>query len=135
MLVFPALLLVDIAVDMSNKSEFTNRFRLPGHYVFKCTYYIRAHMLTNVYVAVLEAGRLFGHWRRGELQNMCHRFDWHCGRLPNACGNFVHRELVKCLLFLVTMLTTGCILSNVQLWNQVVPTLESAQEICFSDRV
>jgi glycosyltransferase involved in cell wall biosynthesis len=135
MLVFPALLLVDIVVDMSNKSEFTNRCRLLGPYVFKYTYYIRAHMLANIYVAVLEAGRLFGHWRRGELQNICHRFDWHCGRLPHARGNFVRRELVKFLLFLATVLTAGSVLANIQLWNQVVPTLESVQEFCVSDQL
>ena len=61
---------------------------------------ISAHMLGNIYVVVLECGRLWGHMTRMEpWQGLCRRFDWHCGRLKQAPRNFRRREAVKFSLF------------------------------------
>lgn len=104
--------LIDLIVDMSNRHEFDHRKRLllldddgDKNIHFSKLYYITAHILANFYVIVLEFGRLYGHVRRGEcMENIFRRFDWHCGRLPNAKNNFIQREFVKFSGFLAILL-------------------------------
>jgi glycosyltransferase involved in cell wall biosynthesis len=94
------LFVVDLAVDMSNSKEFTHRRKLLGDFPFSSRYYVMAHVFANFYVNVLESGRLYGHWKRGEmLQNVARRFDWHCERLPHVQDKCVRRELIKLTFF------------------------------------
>lgn len=109
-------MLADFVVDRCNTSEYQHRCLL----LQKCkeyndadrsmwrrstAFYTVAHMLANLYVVVLESGRLWGHCTRLEpWYGFCQRFDWHCGRLPNARANFRRREACKFLLFVVIWL-------------------------------
>ncbi len=71
-------------------------------------FYLTSHMLANIYIVVLEYGRLWGHLSRCDLvHGFCRRFDWHCGRLPMAPHDFRRREALKFLLFSVAILF-GC---------------------------
>lgn len=98
----------DFLVDFSNRAEYKHRCLLlqVGSDTSKSwkrspLFYFSGHVLANFYVSVLECGRLWGHFRRGNLlQGICRRFDWHCGRLENAPRNFRKRELYKCVLFM-----------------------------------
>lgn len=93
------LLLADVFVETSNKHEYIHRCRLLEH-KYPPHFYFIAHLIANVYVAILECGRLFGHYTRGEsFQNITRRFDWHCGRLPHAKENFTRREQKKFYCF------------------------------------
>lgn len=107
---------VDAAVDMTNLCEFNHRRRLLGDFVFSEAHYMTAHILANIYVAVLELGRLCGHIKRGELaKHVGRRFDWHCGRLPNSQGQVVKKERMKFWLFVavatgtLTMISYGSV--------------------------
>lgn len=90
----PAFVLVDVTVDCSNKDEFRHRCSLLKHERSQ-RFYLASHILANIYVIILESGRLWGHIKRINLSCVCHRFDWHCGRLPNAPRNFRMREALK----------------------------------------
>jgi hypothetical protein len=90
----------------NNPSKSTTPLPLDRSHFF----YMSAHILANLYVNVLECGRLWGHLKRAEpLQGLCHRFDWHCGRLEKAPGNFRKREACKFVLFVgITWYTCTC---------------------------
>jgi hypothetical protein len=103
---------VDAAVDMTNFCEFNHRRRLLGDFVFSEAHYMTAHILANIYVAVLELGRLCGHVKRGELaKHVGRRFDWHCGRLPNSSGQVVKKERMKFWLFIAVATGTLSMIS------------------------
>jgi glycosyltransferase involved in cell wall biosynthesis len=98
---------VDVVVEVSDSIEFDHRKRLLSPHRFHWTYYYAAHILANIYVIVLETGRLYGHIKRGTVYvNVCRRFDWHCGRLPDAKSKFVSRELTKFCWFVVVSVVT-----------------------------
>ncbi|KAL7581040.1 hypothetical protein ACA910_005845 [Epithemia clementina (nom. ined.)] len=106
-----ALFWADVLVEISNRHEFRHRKRLllGRDDAFSPFFYHGAHWLANFYVVVLESGRLYGHWTRGEIfKNARRRFDWHCGRLPNASANFVRREKTKFFLFCIISLFVLC---------------------------
>lgn len=67
-------------------------------------FYFFAHVLANLYVVVLECGRLRGHIGRMDFAHgMLRRFDWHIGRLTNAPGNFRKRESYKFACFVLIL--------------------------------
>lgn len=103
------VLVVDVVADIA-LGDFTHRAILlqsphpstgPGHdctckYKYSTVFLTVAHVVANMYVVVLEAGRLKGHiWNRREWWNVMRRFDWHVGTLPGATERFQHTELVK----------------------------------------
>jgi GT2 family glycosyltransferase len=95
----PLLFAADFLIDASNQPEFRNRARLLQYHrslPFRTT----AHVLANFYVVVLEAGRFYGHLKRGHVwKNAMKRFDWHCGRLPDSRRQFVVKEGYKFAAF------------------------------------
>jgi glycosyltransferase involved in cell wall biosynthesis len=93
-------ILADFTVDVSNSAEERHhRYALLEHQ--RSTWFLLgAHLLANLYVLVLETGRLWGHMKRGDVQNIGRRFDWHCGRLVQSPTNFRRREQLKFVLFL-----------------------------------
>ena len=124
----PALLAADFLVDLANHREYEHRCKQlevgiqpeeRGNYKRSTVFYFASHVLANVYVVILECGRLWGHISRLELlEGLCQRFDWHCGRLPMAPMNFRKREASKFALFtcififeLVSPRTIGSMLS------------------------
>lgn len=82
--------------------EDRHRCRFPFYYI------LAAHALANVYVIVLEIGRLYGHLKRGHIHNLTRRFDWHCGRLRHSERNFRRREACKFLGFLAVLAWSCC---------------------------
>jgi glycosyltransferase involved in cell wall biosynthesis len=117
-----AFLVVDVCVDFCNRDEYKHRCELlqahgkadldlsanhhdASYWVRSPLFYFFAHVLGNLYVVVLECGRLWGHLsRRRNLWNgVFHRFDWHCGRLENARRNFQRREGIKFGLFVAIL--------------------------------
>jgi len=67
-------------------------------------FYFFAHILANLFILVLECGRLRGHivrcnFTRGPFR----RFDWHIGRLTNAPSNFRKREAHKFCFFVAIL--------------------------------
>lgn len=122
-LFFPFLLFglffVDVTVDLFQKNGFEHRCSLL-ECPFSLSYRILAHCLANCYVIVLESGRLYGHWKRGELfRNACRRFDWHCGCLSNAKVNFTDRERRKFAGFCIV---TAVVFYSCQRMNSKVTT-------------
>lgn len=112
-------LVIDFVVDLGNQSEFEHRCQLLERGVTQQAqqqenwkrhpaFYVIAHALANLYVVLLECGRLYGHIVRGRVASVgfCRRFDWHCGNLPNARRNFRRREACKFLLFVLAMAGT-----------------------------
>jgi glycosyltransferase involved in cell wall biosynthesis len=98
-LMTPVLFLfADVAVEMLNRLEMDHRCQLLES-KRSLSFLIAAHVLANVYVLVLECGRLLGHLSRRQFRNVCWRFDWHCARLLKARENFVARERHKFFLF------------------------------------
>ncbi len=97
-------LAADVGVEMSDLSNFRHRCALL-HFERPLWFYVAAHVLANIYVFVLESGRLWGHLKRLELQNLTRRFDWHCGRLENSSQSFIRREFHKFVLFSSIALT------------------------------
>jgi GT2 family glycosyltransferase len=96
---FLLFLLADVAVDMSDGPNYQNRCSLLK-YERRCWFYLMAHLLANAYVLILETGRLWGHLKRGEIQNLTRRFDWHCGRLESSSRqNFQRHERDKFVCF------------------------------------
>jgi glycosyltransferase involved in cell wall biosynthesis len=102
------LLLADFVVDASNTAEYNHRCQLleqtgtDGEDIEKRSpiFYFVSHMLANLYVVVLECGRLRGHIGRLDIAHgMFRRFDWHIGRLPKASSNFRKREAYKFAFF------------------------------------
>jgi hypothetical protein len=91
-------LLADVAVDMADGPNYRNRCSLLK-YERGYWFYAAAHLLANAYVIILETGRLWGHLKRGEIQNLIRRFDWHCGRLENSRRNFQCHERDKFFCF------------------------------------
>lgn len=89
---FSGMLAVDSLVDFC--WSFSHR-RLLLHYPRSFEFCFVSHILANMYVVVLETGRLCGHVRRGHWFNLTKRFDWHCGRLPHARKNFRFVEFIK----------------------------------------
>lgn len=70
-----------------------------------CWFYFFAHVIANLYVIVLECGRLRGHFGRFDLvYGMFRRFDWHIGRLVDAPDNFRKREAQKFFLFVAVLM-------------------------------
>lgn len=105
-------LLADFLVDALNHDEYRHRCQLlqvdptcealERHWFF----YFVSHMLANLYVVVLECGRLWGHLKRFQvIRGVFRRFDWHCGRLPKAPFNFRRREQYKFVFFLVILMS------------------------------
>lgn len=128
----PSFVLVDVIVDCSNRNEYQHRCGLLK-YGRHPLFYFLSHILANIYVIVLECGRLWGHLKRRNLSCVCHRFDWHCGRLPNAPHDFRKREALKFLGFCLAIL----VLENVALpdilafWNHwLVLTQLRSNETC-----
>ena len=114
-LIVPALLMffADVAVDASWKWGAAFRHRRgtlvkETPFQFSLGFVVSAHILANFYVVVLECGRLYGHVKRGHCGSIMHRFDWHCGCLPNSRRDFVVREGCKFLAFVVAI-TVACI--------------------------
>lgn len=67
-------------------------------------FYFFAHILANLFILVLESGRLRGHFmRRNFAQGPFRRFDWHICRLPNASNNFRTREARKFCVFVAIL--------------------------------
>jgi hypothetical protein len=75
-------------------------------------FYFWSRVLANLYVVVLEFGRLYGHILRKDFWMICKRFDWHCGRLTNAPRNFRKREAYKFALFWVFWRMTLVVVSG-----------------------
>jgi hypothetical protein len=112
---FPCFLAADFVVDFSNRAEYKHRcLQLQGQGDIKSAdshllersrlFYFSAHVLANMYVVVLECGRLWGHIARMDPWNgIFQRFDWHCGRLANAPRNFRKREMYKFGLFVAIL--------------------------------
>jgi glycosyltransferase involved in cell wall biosynthesis len=95
----PLLLAADFLIDASDQREFRNRGRLL-QYRRSLPFRTAAHVLANYYVVVLEAGRFYGHAKRGHVwRNAMKRFDWHCGRLPGSRRQFVVKEGYKFAAF------------------------------------
>jgi glycosyltransferase involved in cell wall biosynthesis len=118
----PVFLAADFVVDFCHREEYRHRClqlqhqqggkgdglgdnnaksSAPQHLEFSAWYCFRAFALSCIYVNVLECGRLWGHVSRSDLlrYGLCRRFDWHCGLLPKAPGNFRRREACKFALF------------------------------------
>jgi hypothetical protein len=97
----PRVLVADLLVDLSDREQYKHRcLQLQDPEMnpmkFSCVYCFCAFLLSNMYINVLECGRLWGHLTRMDLQHgLCRRFDWHCGRLSNAPRNFRKREAYK----------------------------------------
>jgi glycosyltransferase involved in cell wall biosynthesis len=99
------LVMVDTIVDMANAKHFRHR-RTVLEYERPILFCIAAHLMANIFVVILETGRLYGHARRLEIvSNFAKRFDWHCGRLSQSRTNFRRTEWHKFVLF--TAVTTG----------------------------
>jgi glycosyltransferase involved in cell wall biosynthesis len=100
-------LIADFAVDFSNPADYNHRCDVVqgignDRIVAKRSrlFYFAAHILANLYVVVLECGRLRGHIGRLDFfHGIFRRFDWHIGRLPNAPTNFRNKEACKFALF------------------------------------
>jgi len=89
-----------------NPAQATQHSSLKRSHLF----FMASHILANAYVNVLECGRLWGHFKRLEPLHglICHRFDWHCGRLEKAPENFRKREGWKFHFFLgITLYSTN----------------------------
>ncbi|KAL3945210.1 MAG: hypothetical protein SGBAC_000683 [Bacillariaceae sp.] len=111
----PMFVLVDVIVDCSNRDEYRHRCSLlknERHTLF----YFMAYILANIYVIVLECGRLWGHLKRLKLTCICHRFDWHCGRLPNAPYNFRKREVLKFSGFCICLVLVELFMADNLSW-------------------
>jgi glycosyltransferase involved in cell wall biosynthesis len=98
------MFICDVATDLFWKrgAEFKHRRSLLEKEVSP-PFAILAHALANFYVIALECGRVYGHLKRGHLKNISRRFDWHIGRLENAKKNFVKREEMKFITFMVVI--------------------------------
>ena len=98
------MFLIDVAVDMCWHfgKDFQHRMSLLEQDV-SILFAVAAHLIANIYVIVLEFGRLYGHVKRGHVFNIGKRFDWHCGQLENSKKHFVRREKVKFILFMVVI--------------------------------
>jgi glycosyltransferase involved in cell wall biosynthesis len=90
---------VDCIVDLLNVGQFRHRCSLL-QYRRPIWFLILSHILANIYVMVLETGRLKGHLKRKQLSNIGKRFDWHCRRLNNSWTDFRRIEAHKFILFL-----------------------------------
>jgi len=89
----------DVTMDVADWKEFQNRCEVL-EYRYHPWFYLRAHVLANLMVIVLEVGRLWGHLSRGQFVNVAKRFDWHCDRLPAIPRNFCRKELLKFASFI-----------------------------------
>lgn len=100
-----SFVVADVCVDIAQRKKFLHRCQLL-HFDRPLWFCVVSHLLANVYVIVLEKGRLMGHARCFQLpSHFSKRFDWHCGRLPQSKRNFRQVELNKFVLFLA--LTVG----------------------------
>lgn len=99
----PLFVAVDVLVEASQGSNLRHRFFLLK-YPRSRWFRVRALILADLYVLVLETGRLWGHCKRGEFWHCGRRFDWHCGRLEHARVNFQRRERTKFILFCTIVL-------------------------------
>lgn len=104
-------ILVDLVVDCWDPEKRRHRrllLQANGHgepiAERSLVFYWLAHILANLYVVVLECGRLRGHIGRMDLAHgMFRRFDWHIGRLPSAPRNFRQRESYKFACFVIIL--------------------------------
>lgn len=113
--------MIDFAVDISFRDEYRHR-RLLLKFERSLSFYFAAHFLGNLYVMVLECGRLYGHMKRKDIfKGIFRRFDWHCGRLVNARRNFRKREAWKFSLF-VLFLLFKFVLQNLFIGTTTCPT-------------
>jgi glycosyltransferase involved in cell wall biosynthesis len=96
------LVMADCIVDMCHLDRFWHKCQLL-EYPRPFWFCILAHILANMYVVILEGGRLYSHARRFQIFNLCLRFDWHCGRLPNSRTNFRRTELMKFVGFVAVI--------------------------------
>lgn len=107
-----ALITIDFLVDVSQQAEFKHRCQLLRdpkdkdiNFERSLLFYYASHLLSNLYVVVLECGRLYGHIKRMDLHHgIFRRFDWHCGQLVNSPQNFRRREGMKFSFFVVAFL-------------------------------
>ena len=95
--------LVDIVVELSDTNARKHRKSLLGPWPRSTMFLVGAHSLAQLFVIVLEFGRLWGHWKRLHLQCIGLRFDWHCGRLADHRRNVRRNELKKLSLFLLVL--------------------------------
>jgi len=107
------MFLSDFFVDAiwNRGAEFSNRCQLlypkidENNTYFSPAFILGAHLLANLYIIILEIGRLYGHIiHRREFLHVMHRFDWHCGLLPKSIINFRLREGCKFVLFIFSIL-------------------------------
>jgi GT2 family glycosyltransferase len=113
---------VDFVCDLSDIESFKHRCTLllseetKSNDKYSLLYCIGAHFLANMYIIILECGRLYGHiLRRDFFTNFTRRFDWHCQRLPNAKENFAQKELVKFQLFVLVTVLNLCSFKNLKI--------------------
>lgn len=63
----------------------------------------------SMIIAILEFGRMLGHWERrgliGVMNSFCKRFEWYCGRLAGAMGHVRRRSFTKFVLRILTIVT------------------------------
>lgn len=85
---------IDIMCDIFHDESFQQRSSLL-EFQRSLEFRVRAHILANSYVWILEMGRLWGHLTRAEIWNATRRFDWHCGCLRDAPKNFRRLERKK----------------------------------------
>ena len=102
--IFGADLFIDVIDQKGYKHRCLQLQNYEGNLLDRsCLFYILAHVLANLYVIILEMGRLYGHiiTQGKPFQGLCKRFDWHVEKLLNARHNFRRREAYKFCLFLV----------------------------------
>jgi glycosyltransferase involved in cell wall biosynthesis len=93
----------DVAIDISDRKDYHHRCEVL-EFAFPLEYYLRAHILANLYVIGLEIGRLWGHVSRGQFYYVTKRFDWHCGKIPASPDKFRRKELWKFTFFVLAFL-------------------------------
>jgi glycosyltransferase involved in cell wall biosynthesis len=100
-----SIIAVDIIIDMIDSENWQNRCDVLQPHPRDTLFLFAANSLANLYVIILEFGRLRGHFQRGNFSCMTLRFDWHCGRLPNHRQSMRHKDLRKfCLFFAIILM-------------------------------
>lgn len=68
-----------------------------------CVWWLRplAACEASLIKSISEAGRIWGHARRGRLSaNVCRRWDWFCGLQPGVVRAEQRRALLRCAVLL-----------------------------------